>query len=225
VSMQSGGPRVEVGTWQEGTEVLIAETPSAAASPVVVPHLHSPTGTRWHSNTRRGRAFTDEPTHLHDVGGVPSLHLQDAEQTLTSFPSSPSTSTSPTRLAPPPSPTRHRRASLRKWTDLLAVDQDGRGSVGGLSIGLGATSPGFAIVPTRRRRVSQESVEVWRRASRRTVSESDVLGICGAGVVSVHALVEEGEARAQHARREEDGPKPPTPMQRFVGAVRRVLRR
>jgi hypothetical protein len=116
--------------------------------------------------------------------------------------------------------------SLR-WTDLLTSDHDGRGGVGGLSIGIGATSPGFAIVPTRRRKVSEESVEAWRRASRRTVSESDVLGAAGAGIVSVHSLVEGGQAQAQQARREraEDAPKPPAPMQRFVSAVRRVFRR
>lgn len=230
MSMQSGGSRLEVGTWQEGDGVLIAEAlniPSAAASPVVdPPSPQSPTGTRWPSNARRGRAYTDDPTRLEEMDEVPPLQLQEPGQALTYFPSSPSTSTSPTQLVSPPSPTRRHRVSLR-WTDFLTSDHDGRGSVNGLSIGIGATSPGFAIVPTRRRKVSQESVEVWRRASRRTVSESDVLGITGAGIVSVHSLIEGGQVQTQQARREieEDPPKTPAPMQRFIGAVRRVFRR
>ncbi len=228
--MQSGGPRLEVGTWQEGAEVLTAEAlniPSTVASPAVVsPSPQSPTGTRWPSNVRRGLAYTDEPTRLEDVDEVPPLRLQEPGQPFTYFPSSPSNPTSPTQLVPPPSPTRHRRLSHR-WTGLLTNDPDGRGSVGGLSIGIGVTSPGFAIVPTRRRRVSQESEEVWRRASRRTVSESDVLGTSGAGIVSVHSLVEGGQAQAQQARRdiEEDASKTPAPIQRLVSAVRRVFRR
>ena len=230
MSMQSGGRRLEVGTWQEGAEVLSSEAlniPSGIASPVVVPPSpQSPTGTRWPSNVRRGQAYTDEPMQLDEGDEVPPLQLQEPGQPFTYFPSSPSTSTSPTQLVSPTSPTRWRRSSLR-WTGLLTNDHDGRGSVGGLSIGLGATSPGFAIVPTRRRKISQESEEVWRRASRRTVSESDVLGISGAGIVSVHSLVEGGQAQAQQARREieEDAPKTPAPMQRFVSAVRRVFRR
>jgi hypothetical protein len=39
VSMQSGGPRLEVGTWQEGAEVLTAEAlniPNTVTSPVAV---------------------------------------------------------------------------------------------------------------------------------------------------------------------------------------------
>jgi hypothetical protein len=228
VSMQSGGPRLEVGTWQEGAEVLTAEVlniPSAAASPVVVPPSpQNLTGTRWPSNIRRGQAYTDEPTQFEEADDVSPLQLQEPVQTLTYFPSSPSTSTSPTQLVSPPSPTRRRRSSLR-WTGFLTSDHDGRGSVGGLSIGIGATSPGFAIVPTRRRRVSEESAEIWRRASRRTVSESDALGISGAGIVSVHSLVEGGQAQAQQARREVGMSKPQAPMQRFVNAVRRVFRR
>jgi hypothetical protein len=217
---------VEVGTWQEGTKVLTSEAqnvPSAATVPVLIPPSpHSPTGTRWHSTVRHSRAFTDEPMLSQEVDEVPPLRLQEPGQTLMYFPSSPSTSTSPTRLVSPSSATR-RRPSFRKWTDLLNLDQDRRGSVGGLSIGLGATSPGFAIVPTRRRKVSQESVEVWRRASRRTLSESDVLGIGGVGVVSVHSLAEEGQAQEQ--ARVEDAPKPPAPIPRFVSAVRRVFKR
>lgn len=230
MSMQSGGPRVEVGTWQEGAEVLTAEAlniPSTVASPVAIPPSpQSPTGTRWHSNVRRGRAYTDEPTGLEEVDEVPPLQLQEPGQALTFFPSSPSTSTSPTQPVPPPSPTRRRRPSLR-WTDLFTVDQDGRGSVSGLSIGIGATSPGFALVPTRRRRISQENEEVWRRAARRTVSESDALGVGGVGAVSVHSLVEEGQppARQVSREREEDVPKPPAPIQRLIGVVRRVWRR
>lgn len=227
MSMQSGGPRLEVGTWHEGGEVLTSETlniPSGIASPVVVPPSpQSPTGTRWPSNVRRGLAYTDEPTRSDEADEVPPLQLQEP---FTYFPSSTSTSTSPTQLVSPTSPTRWRRSSLR-WTDLLTNDHDGRGSVGGLSIGIGATSPGFAIVPTRRRKISQESEEVWRRASRRTVSESDVLGVSGAGIASVHSLVEGGQAQAQQVRREieEDAPRSPAPMQRFVSAVRRMFRR
>lgn len=226
VSIQSGGSRLEVGTWQGGDEVLTAEAlniPSAAASPVVVPPSPpSPTGTRWPSNVRRGQAYTDEPTQLEGLDEVPSLQLQEPGQTLTLFPLSPSSSTSPTQLVSPTSPTRRRRLSHR-WTGLLTNDPDGRGSVGGLSIGIGATSPGFAIVPTRRRRVSQESVEAWRRASRRTVSESDALGVAG---VSVHSLVEGGQAQALQAREiAEDAPRTAPPMQRFVSAVRRMFRR
>lgn len=230
MSIQSGGTRLEVGTWQEGAEVLTAEAlniPSGVASPVAIsPSPRSPTGIRWPSNVRRGLAHTDEPTRLEDVDEVPPLQLQEPGQPFTYFPSSPSTSTSPTQLIPPPSPTRRRRSSLR-WTGLLTNDHDGRGSVGGLSIGIGVTSPGFAIVPTRRRKVSQESEEVWRRASRRTVSESDVLGSSGAGIVSVHSLVEGGQAQAQQARREieEGASKPPAPVQRLVSAVRRMFRR
>jgi len=230
VSMQSGGPRLEIGTWQEGAEVLTAEVlniPNATASPVVVsPSPQSPTGTMWPSNIRRGRALTDEPTRLEDVDEVPTLRLQEPGQTLMYFPSSPSPPPSPTQLLSPSSPTRRRQLSFR-WTGLLTNDHDGRGSLGGLSIGIGATSPGFAIVPTRRRNVSQESVEAWRRVSRRTVSESDVLGAAGVGAVSVHSLVEGGQAQAQQARREiaEDAPRTPAPMRRFVNAVRRVFGR
>jgi len=229
VSIQSGGSRVEVGTWQEGAEVLTAEAlniPSVTVSPVMVPSSpQSPTRPRWPPNIRRGRAFTDDPTRLEEVDEVPPLQQQEPGQTLTHFPSSPSTSTSPTQLVSPPSPTRNRRSSLRKWTGLLTVDHDGRSSVSGLTIGIGATSPGFAIVPTRRRRVSQESVEVWRRASRRTVSESDVPGIGGLGIVSVHSLIEEGQAQQAAREREEEAARPPAPMQRLVSAVRRVFRR
>jgi len=227
VSMQSGGPRVEIGTWQEGAEVLATEAlnmPSAVVSPVAVPSSpQSPTRLRWPSNVRRGRAYTDEPTGLEEVDEGSPLQLQEPVQTLTHFPSSPPASTSPTQPVSPPSPTRNRRASLRRWTGLLTVDHDGRGSVSGLSIGIGATSPGFAIVPTRRRRVSQESVEVWRRASRRTVSESDVPGTGGLGVVSVHSLVEAGQAQAQEGG--DSAPKAPGPMQRLASAVQRVFRR
>lgn len=226
MSMQAGGSRVEVGTWQEGVEVLTTEAlniPGAAVSSVVVPPSpQSPTRLRWPSGGRRGRAHTDEPNGLEEVDEASPLQLQEPVQRLTHFPSAPSTSTSPPPLISPPSPTRDRRASLRRWTGLLTGDHDGRGSVGGLSIGIGATSPGFAIVPTRRRRVSQDSAEIWRRASRRTVSESDVPGIGGLGIVSVHSLIEEGQARDQQAGTErEDGTL--GPMQRLVSAVRRVF--
>lgn len=227
MSIQSGSSRLEVGTWHEGDEVLTAEalnTPSAAGSPVVVPPSpQSPTGTRWPSNVRRGQAYTDEPTQLEGLDEVPPLQLQEPGQTLTLFPLSPSTSTSPTQLVSPSSPTSRRRRLSHRWTGLLTNDPDGRGSVGGLSIGIGATSPGFAIVPTRRRRISQEDVEAWRRASRRTVSESDALGVAG---VSVHSLVEGGQAQGLQARREiaEDAPRTAPPMQRVVSAVRRMFR-
>ena len=223
MSMQADGPRVEVGTWQEGGEVLTTEALNMPVSPVVVPPSpQSPTRLKWPSSARRSRAYTDEPNGLEDVDETSPLQLQEPVQTPTHIPSSPSTSTSPTQPVSPPSPTRPRQASLRRWTGLLTVDHDGRGSVSGLSIGIGATSPGFALVPTRRRRVSQDSEEVWRHASRRTLSESDVPGL---GIVSVHSLVEEGQARAQQVGREggDGAPKPLAPMQRLVSAVRRVF--
>ncbi|KAG8845599.1 hypothetical protein FRB91_001630 [Serendipita sp. 411] len=213
VSMQPGGnTRVEVGTWQEGTEVLTAEITGTesvvvTAGQEVDPNNDPSTGTTRHSRTIYTRATTTSG------GGVPTLILstspdslaeRERDESISPLPRDrhpsggvsppatpfPSLIRSPTRASrggygdlghgphSPGSPDAQmhghgHRPTRRKWSTFFDSQQ---GTTAGLSIGLSATSPGFALVPSERRRVSSATYSVDSVGiGRRTVSESDVL--------------------------------------------------
>lgn len=208
VSMQpSGGSRVEVGTWQEGAEVLTAEVTGTESAVVTSGLTESPPSSPTHIR-RRSRPYARGVT----TDAVPQLFLStspgsaDLERereedvspllhdthpsttTTTPFPSVRSPTTRGTRpgrygagselghghgLGSPTSPdAHHAHRARRKWSSIFETPA---GTTAGLSIGLSATSPGFALVPSERRRVSSAtySIDSMGRA-RRTVSESDV---------------------------------------------------
>ncbi|GJJ09685.1 hypothetical protein Clacol_003909 [Clathrus columnatus] len=88
------------------------------------------------------------------------------------------------------SPVGRRKFFLRKqrYPSLLSVggNEGSSGGVGGLSIGLSATSPGFALKPTKRRIPSGQRANALfhaanRMGMRRTVSEADV-GMAGGSI-------------------------------------------
>jgi hypothetical protein len=209
VSMQPGGSRrVEVGTWQEGAEVLTAEvlgeesTVAAAGAGVEVrveaaSRRGSLAGHIAAANRIRRRTEEGFSPHADEEEGISPLR----GDTTTPFPSLRSPTLRSTGIGPGSgprhSPTRNRRES-RPYADLgyghpvrskwSRIFDGGEGTTTtGLSIGLSATSPGFALVP--RRRVSSSAFssgggsgrdgnegsgggEVMGR-SRRAVSESD----------------------------------------------------
>jgi len=240
VSMQPGGTRrVEVGTWNEGAEVLTAEVLGEESVVTAVSGVevrvedvsrqgslasHVAAANRMRRRTEEGFTFpVDEEEEISPLRG----------EGTTPFPALRSpTLRSPTGtgIGPRHSPTRNRRESRlyadlghghpvrRKWNSIF---DGGEGTTTtGFSIGLSATSPGFALVP--RRRVSSsafsiggESVrdvdeggngggvgEVMGR-SRRVVSESDVHrhgadvqsanAAAGAGVRDAPPVVATGE--------------------------------
>jgi len=89
----------------------------------------------------------------------------------TSPPMSPTTTPGEVRS---PSPSRKRQLRRQKYPSLLGAEGQA-GSLGGLSIGLSPTSPGFALRPTRRRAsVHTLAAAASELGMRRTVSEADV---------------------------------------------------
>ncbi|PVF93497.1 hypothetical protein CPB86DRAFT_742502, partial [Serendipita vermifera] len=136
VSMQPGGNgRVEVGTWQEGAEVLTAEV----------------TGME-----RRTGVMTDEPGIMSTSPGS----ADERDESISPLPQGSMLTPFPSLRSPrsPLSPSGSRRygelghghgppGPRRKWTQIFESQP---GVTAGLSIGISATSPGFALVPRRR---------------------------------------------------------------------------
>ncbi|KAG8781348.1 hypothetical protein FRC16_002884 [Serendipita sp. 398] len=213
VSMQPGGnTRVEVGTWQEGTEVLTAEITGTESVVVTAGQEVDPTNDPSTGTTRHSRSIYTRATTT-SGGGVPTLILstspdslaeRERDESISPLPRDrhpsggvsppatpfPSLIRSPTRASrggygdlghgphSPGSPDAQmhghgHRPTRRKWSTFFDSQQ---GTTAGLSIGLSATSPGFALVPSERRRVSSATYSVDSVGiGRRTVSESDVL--------------------------------------------------
>lgn len=151
VSVTSGNGGVEPGTWQEGAEdvdeVVIVEEARS--------YLEHP----------RRRSVTSTNTDEAESSRVP--HSAPGTLTLTS----------------PVSVMGWRKSGsvIRKqrYPSLLGVGvSDGAsGTIGGLSIGLSATSPGFALKPTKRRVSGQGGtlfVAAHQMGMRRAVSEAEV---------------------------------------------------
>ncbi|KIM19427.1 hypothetical protein M408DRAFT_334405 [Serendipita vermifera MAFF 305830] len=165
VSVQSGdedGTRVEVGTWTEGAEVITSEvigTESAAITGNVgtdapaVTITGSPDSRR---STRRGTGLllsTDDLEQNRSHSNIVSSPIGSPPTGgLAAFPSL----RSPTGRYNANEQLGHGRdpsstlRSRRKWTTIFEGQSGTAGVAAGLSIGLGATSPGFALVPRRR---------------------------------------------------------------------------
>jgi magnesium transporter len=218
---EEGGTRVEVGTWTEGAEVLTSELvgveSAAVTGGIVEPQPPPPPPTvilTGASDSRRGTGLLLSTENL-DVDS--DLEREESVSPLrrsivvssplgspsalgggvggpTPFPLVRSPTSGTGRHADlghgrDPSARHHHHHHRRMWSAIF----EGQGGVApGLSIGLGATSPGFALVP--RRRVSsgisggggEVSTGVVRRRTntsvgdvegggrgRRTVSEGD----------------------------------------------------
>ena len=160
VSVQSGdeeGTRVEVGTWTEGAEVIASEAVGVESAAVTGNAAidGAPTVTLTGSpDSRRGTRRS--------TGLLLSTEDMDRERRESVSPLG-SPSGGPTAFPSVRSPTGGRHADLghgrepsgtlrnrRKWSTIFEGQSGTAGVAAGLSIGLGATSPGFALVPRRR---------------------------------------------------------------------------
>jgi len=188
VSFQAGGGGgVDIGSWEEVDEDLDDEA--------------SETGVE--TNAAISEPFA--PRRLASAVSESEVHSQ-----LSPPPRSSITFPSETiRGGQPPSPTTTRSPSTRRTRySLLGQHPSEHGSgpstlnvpAGGFSIGLSPVSPGFAIVPTKRR-PSEFRRLVQRAAMRRTVSESDVRGERGGEQDEEEA----SEAQARPENTEERG--------------------
>lgn len=149
VSVTSGDGGVEPGTWREGGEDVEEE---------IVGEEPSPSLGQLPDHRGRG-SVTSAITSPDTAGGSSSISY-------------------PSPLISPVRGVGRQRTGLRKrqYTTLLGVGAR-EGSSGGLSIGLSATSPGFALRPTKRR-VSAHGDKLFLTASRmkmrKAVSDADI---------------------------------------------------
>ncbi|KAG8829406.1 hypothetical protein FRC17_006648 [Serendipita sp. 399] len=215
VSIQPGSDtRVEVGTWQEGTELLTSEIVGTESVVISGGQGVNTTESSGTSPTIRPRSIYTRGTTT-SGGGIPTLILStspdsaraepERDESISPLPQDRHPSGSTSTSTPFPSlirsPTRASRAGMygdighgplspaspdgqsqsrghglrprRKWSSIF---EGQGGTTAGLSIGLSATSPGFAVIPTERRRVSSATYSVDSQGrGRRTLSESDVL--------------------------------------------------
>jgi hypothetical protein len=172
VSVQSGneeeGTRVEVGTWSEGTEVITSEVvgvetigvtgTSGVEPPTVV--LTGSLDSRRGSGRRTGGLLLSTD----DLSRERGESVSPLRNTIVGSPlGSPSAHGAPTPFPMVRSPTTGRHADMghgrepsgsgrhrRKWSTFFEGQGGAGGVAAGLSIGLGAASPGFALVPRRR---------------------------------------------------------------------------
>lgn len=169
VSVQSGdeeGTHVEVGTWTEGTEIITAEAVGVESAAVTghvgedVPTVTLTGSPQSRRGTRQGSGLllaTEELDHERGESVSPLRNSGIVGSPLGS------PSGGPTAFPSLRSPTGRYNAELghgkepsgtmrnrRKWSTIFEGQSGTAGVAAGLSIGLGATSPGFALVPRRR---------------------------------------------------------------------------
>lgn len=166
VSFHAGGGRVDVGTWQEGDDDVCEEEEEAQTQAGIAQdleseiHAHGTSEPALSESHERPALNPRLSINLHGVRLPSASNAEEAMSSATLHSSSPTHSRHPRR---------HRFSLIHSPDSPSALNVP----TGGLSIGLSPVSPGFAIVPKRRK--SGLKGIVGRAAMRRTVSESDAL--------------------------------------------------
>ncbi|KZS92952.1 hypothetical protein SISNIDRAFT_485899 [Sistotremastrum niveocremeum HHB9708] len=178
LSIQGGGKRgVDLGTFQEdNVDETASDTLETDTAVERVPRSPSIRNTFSSAVDHNGHLEPSSPG-AQDVRDA--RHRWPPMASPSDFPQSHSIPQLSTSTLPRLSTSTHSRPRHRRFISLFASqdDQNNLGTplipAGGFSIGLSPISPGFAVVPQQRRRVSMHTIAEEARV-RRAVSESDV---------------------------------------------------